>query len=107
EAITKLFKLDPATAPIVTANMDFSRKLNLVEFAVKSEIKRKPKLIVIDEDMFSKIRAQNQLRLVVAHQAFDPGEAGGVDFKQSAKTRVTAGEHWPEQKFKDSFQNLE
>ena len=31
EAITKLFKLDATQAPIITSNIDFAKKANIVE----------------------------------------------------------------------------
>jgi hypothetical protein len=36
-AITKLFKLDPVYAPIITANIDFVRKLNIAETAARQD----------------------------------------------------------------------
>jgi hypothetical protein len=107
-AITKLFKLDPAYAPIITANIDFVRKLNIAETAARLS----GKSISIDAGKtFDTIRGlNNPPRQVVAHSPFDEAEDGdGVQFKRTiAKGELkTEDPLWTERQFEEHFNTLQ
>jgi hypothetical protein len=110
DAIVKLFKLDLKTAPIITANIDFSRKLNIVRTAVNRQQKPKGQgILSIDADnTFKRIASMNDDRQVVAHSAFE-SEADGVKFRRAvAKKHLRHDDpHWTEKDFKDRFAKLQ
>ena len=71
EAITKLFKLNPETAPIVTANIDFNKKRYIVHSAVNYQKSKSGKPVENVDKTFGKIASENDERQVVAHSAFE------------------------------------
>ena len=111
DAITKLFKLDANTAPIVTANIDFFKKLNIVQTAVNHQQRAKPGgLLSVDTDeTFKGIASVNNYRQVVAHSAFEPAPTGGVKFKRTIAKGTLQHEdpHWTETDFETRFSSLQ
>jgi hypothetical protein len=57
-AITKIFKIDPNIAPIVTTNIDFARKVSIVQSAVQHHNDHSPKKKRIKMGIFSKVRRE-------------------------------------------------
>jgi hypothetical protein len=110
EAITKLFKLDPAYAPIITSNIDFVRKVNIVEAAVALQANSGKPISVDVEKIFGTIRGMNNPpRQVVAHSPFEETKAG-VQFKRTvAKGGELKAEDplWTETKFEEHFKTLQ
>jgi hypothetical protein len=102
-AIAKLFKLDPLYAPIVTANMNFVKKVDAVQCALSQG-----KFTIDSEATIKAIMDINNKRVVIAHSTFEP-EGNGVTF-----TRITANKElkaepcsWNEMEFQVFFQRLE
>ena len=82
DAITKLFSLKSETADIITANMDFSRKVNVIKSALVDQTDLTVPLNKKTFDgTFSQIREVNDARLIVAHSTFEPN-GDGVRFKR-------------------------
>jgi len=82
-AIIKLFSLKEETADIITANMDFSRKVNVLKSALLDQLELTDPLNKKTFDgTFSQIREINDARLVVAHSIFEPS-GDGVRFKRT------------------------
>jgi hypothetical protein len=75
-AITKLFKLDSQYAPIVTANFDFYKKLQVVRCAVDLQTKA-GKQIRNAKKTLGGIEAINNDRQVVAHSPFENAKGNG------------------------------
>ena len=107
-AITKLFRLDPQYAPIVTANFDFYKKLQVVRCAV--DLQTKPgKQIRNAKTTLGGIDAINNDRQVVAHSPFEDAEGNGVRFNRT----VAKGELkiealvWREKDFEARFTKLQ
>jgi len=109
-AITKLFKLDPEYAPIVTANIDFSRKVNIVQTAVGLQVQKSGKSFSIDVDKtFGAIKGMNDPpRQTVAHSLFDAGEPDGVQFKRTvARGKLDVKDpFWRQTEFEKHFSIL-
>jgi hypothetical protein len=109
EAITKLFKLDPETAPIVTANLDFHRKLYIVRSAVNYQNPKSTTPIKNVDETFSQIDTQNNGRQVVAHCSFEADPSDGVKFKRvvAKKEMKSDDPHWTEKDFEGRFATLQ
>src|ERR1700730_17465819 len=109
-AITKLFKLEAPTAEIITANIDFARKLNIVQSAL-NEQSAAPEPAALRETiktLFGNLFAVNDERQVVAHSTFEPHPQGGVKFKRTiARGRLNRVDpHWTEAKFQKEFDRM-
>lgn len=108
EAITKLFRLDEQIAPIVTVNIDFNRKLNIVDCAVAYQNDNTSNRIETTVD-FGKIRAENDQRQVIAHSAFEPEGPEAVQFKRStARDKLAKSDpRWTKQMFEQHYETLQ
>ncbi len=71
EAIIKLFKLDPEAGAIITANIEFFKKLYIVQCAVSYQESKSTSPIANVEKIFNRIASENQARQIVAHSAFE------------------------------------
>jgi hypothetical protein len=106
EGIGKLLGIGEGVIDIVTANMDFSRKMKVLfsaEFAkAKMPHKSRKKLL---EDTWSDILALNNDRKIVAHCPFSPGKKSGVVFRTAvaAKKLKVENTEWSDDKFKASY----
>jgi hypothetical protein len=111
-AVIKLFKLDPESGPIITANIDFIKKLYIVRAAVNYQQETgepKGRLTVDTAKTFKDITVMNDKRQVVAHCAFEPECSGGVQFKRTiAKKELKRDDpHWTKEEFEDRFKTLQ
>jgi len=81
-SIAKLFKLDGVSADILTANIDFSRKVSIVHSAVTAQNASPGEGWLTKEikESFNEVMAINDSRLIVAHSPFEPRRDGGVAF---------------------------
>jgi hypothetical protein len=109
-AIVQLFNLGETTADIITSNIDFARKLNIVKSAV-NEQNASPEqewLRNSIKETFSELHAVNTERQVVAHSAFVPHEKDGVQFRRTvARGQLNRLDpHWTEEKFEREFQKM-
>jgi hypothetical protein len=108
EAITKLFKLDPQIAPIVTVNIDFFRKLNIVRCAVQYQNDNTPRKKKISTTEFGKLGKENEARQVIAHSGFEPDGAEAVQFKRSvARQKLKPAPRWTKHEFEQHFKALQ
>lgn len=81
EAIRKLFELPPNSAGTVCANIDFFKKLNIVRSALTDQDadgKHKEKI----KELFGRIAATNDNRLLAAHTHFEANGTDGVVFNR-------------------------
>jgi hypothetical protein len=110
-AIVHLFKLEEATADIITSNIDFARKLNIVHSAV-NEQNASPEqewLRKSIKETFGALYAVNMERQVVAHSAFEPDDKDGVQFRRTvARGQLNRLDpHWSEDKFHKEFEKMQ
>ncbi|MGA9601875.1 MAG: hypothetical protein WBS22_16765 [Methylocystis sp.] len=106
--IGKLLGIGAGAVDIVTANMDFARKVSVLCSAesFKATIpdkSRKKKL----QATFSAIMALNDKRKIVAHCCFSTGEAtGAVAFRRAVATKELKVEtiEWTEAQFQEFFE---
>jgi hypothetical protein len=84
-SIIRLFKLEGEIADIITANIDFARKLNIVQSALNEQNASRERERVRKEikKTFADISTVNMDRQIVAHSAFEPHKTGGVQFKRT------------------------
>lgn len=80
--ISKLIGLNENAREIVCANIDFTKKIRIIDAAVRLQFKDESKPAT---DLLSRVAEINSDRLVVIHSTFSPLEDGGVSF-----LRVTA-----------------
>jgi hypothetical protein len=110
-AIIRLFKLDETTADIITANIDFARKLNIVQSALNEQNASRERERVRKEikKTFADISTVNMDRQIAAHSAFETHEMGGVQFKRTvARGHLNRMDpHWSEAKFQSEFEKME
>ena len=110
-AIAKLFELTDEGADILTANIDFNRKLNLIETIVDQQASAKPEKWRSDATvLLSAIRQINSPpRQIVAHSSFEPAENGSVRFKRTeAKGKLKRGEPvWTKEQFEKYFADMD
>src|SRR5262249_18265323 len=107
-AITKLFKLDPNVAPIVTSNIDFARKVQIVRSAVQYQNENAPnKISAVVE--FSEVYEMNTDRQIVAHNSFEPDGAEAVQFKRSIahKKLQQIDPRWSKDQFEQRYNKLQ
>jgi len=96
----------------VTANIDFNRKLNILQSVVEAQSAGKPATWKPEADtLISNIRSINSPpRQIVAHSPFEPGpEENSVRFKRVvARDKLRHEEPvWTEQTFKDRFTQMQ
>lgn len=109
-AIAALFKLGEPAAEILTANLDFVRKVHIVQSAVNEQNASPDQAWLRKEikDTFGTILGVNTERQVVAHSAFEPGGGGGVQFRRTvAKGQINRQDpFWDEAKFAREFETM-
>jgi hypothetical protein len=110
-AIIHLFKLDQDTADIITSNIDFARKLNIVHSAV-NEQNASPEqewLRKSIKEAFGALHAVNMERQIVAHSTFAPDEKDGVQFKRTvARGQLNRLDpYWSEEKFQKECERMQ
>jgi hypothetical protein len=106
EGIGKLLALKGGVIDIVTANMEFFRKLKVLfsaEFA-KAELPNAPRKKLLD-NTWEAITSLNNDRIMVAHYPFSPREQSGVVFRKAVATKKLKVENveWSDEKFKETF----
>ena len=106
EGIGKLLTLEGGVIDIVTANMDFFRKLKVLfsaEYA-KAELPDAPRK-KLRNDTWEAITSLNNDRIMVAHYPFSPGKQSGVVFRKAVATKKLNVENveWSDEKFKETF----
>jgi hypothetical protein len=110
-AIAKLFELTDEAADILTANIDFNRKLNLIETIVDQQASGKPKKWRSDATLLLNTIKQinNPPRQIIAHSSFEPAENGSVRFKRTeAKGKLKRDELvWTKEKFEQYFRDMD
>src|SRR5260370_20071002 len=104
DAITQVLKLDPEIAPIVTWNLDFSRKVNIVQCAVTSHNENSPSK-KIEMDTFSEVFKVNTDRQTIAHCSFEPEGADAVQFRRATahKKYKRVDPRWTNQQFEQRY----
>lgn len=109
-AIATLFDLDADSAVILTANIDFSRKLSVVASAVRAQNASPDQQWLIKEidNTFSAIFQINDLRTMIAHSAFSAHAEGGVQFTRNvARKELNRHTHvWTEGGFASEFEKM-
>jgi hypothetical protein len=99
--LIKIVGLESEIAPVITANIDFARKVELVRTAAVHQLADHPELDFVKKTI-GRIFAANEARKIVAHCAFDPSLHGAVQFR---RTHATGGRIavvnplWPVEKF--------
>jgi hypothetical protein len=110
-AVAKLFKLDEASADIVTANIDFARKLYIVRSAVHEQNASPHEKWLTSEikEAFDGVLAMNTERQIVAHSSFGSHPEGGVVFtRTTAREKLARSEVvWGEDKFAKFFKRMQ
>jgi hypothetical protein len=111
DGIGKLLGIETGAVDIVTANMDFGRKVSVLRSAEWFKAKladdsRTKKL----KDTFNAIMALNDDRKIVAHCTFSFGqEKGAVIFRRVVAKKELKVENieWSNDKFRESFRKIE
>jgi hypothetical protein len=110
-AIAKLFELTDDAADILTANIDFSRKINLIETIVRVQALDKTVKWQSDAtDLTNAIKGINSPhRQIAAHSSFEPAENGSVRFKRTkAKGKLQREEPvWTKAMFNGHFSEMD
>jgi hypothetical protein len=111
-ALAKLLELKEGPAEIVTANIEFNRKLNILQSVVEAQSAGNAATWKPEADtLISNIRSINSPpRQIVAHSPFEPGpEENSVRFKRVvARDKLRHEEPvWTEQTFKDHFTQMQ
>lgn len=109
EGIGKLLGLQGSVVDIVTANMDFFRKLKVLfsaEFAkaaVPDETRKK-----LLKQTWEAISSLNENRIMMAHYPFSPAKPSGVVFRKAVAVKQLKVENveWSDDKFKESIGKL-
>jgi hypothetical protein len=108
-ALIKILELDEDVAPVITANIDFAKKANLVRTAAAHQLKKSPHLPSV-QGMFKRVYAMNDARTIVAHCAFEPASGGAVQFKRTqakdGKIR-TKDPKWTKEEFAKACHDLQ
>jgi hypothetical protein len=111
DAIIKLFELKTNPGAILTANIDFSRKVSLVQSIAVLQGEGRPEEWAKDVNrLFKEIRGINDPhRQTLAHSHFEATVDGGVQFKRARARESLKREDplWPPQKFKEHSQKLQ
>jgi hypothetical protein len=113
EAIVKLFELkNQAAADIITAEMPFNRKIQIIKSMVHEQSSNKPpEWEKQATKLLHRVNGLNDpLRQTIAHSLFEPSnEKGSVVFKRTTtrgklkQTLIT----WDKKQFKDHFKNMD
>jgi len=108
DGVGKLLGIGTGAVDIVTANMEFARKVSVLrsaenfKAAMPDEARKKTL-----KDTFGAIMALNDQRKIVAHCSFSPGkESGTVMFRRAVASKELKVEtiEWSNKQFKDSFE---
>lgn len=109
-AIAKLFRLDEVSADILTANIDFVRKVNIVRSAVVAQNASPAEKWLTKEidEAFSGVLGINTDRQIVAHSSFEAHNTGGVVFDRLvARDKLVRNQIvWTEQQFAQRFERM-
>jgi hypothetical protein len=107
QAVIKLFDLDDSTGPIITANVDFAKKVNFVKTSAYQQAVNDT-----DKDFAEKICndvfAINGVRQFVIHSSFEPHK-DGVQFRRmvSKKGFVRVDEPvWNDSQFSEHYSTM-
>jgi hypothetical protein len=110
-AITKLFKLDEVSADILTANIDFAKKVNIVRSAAAAQNASRAEKWLTKEinEAFSGVLGKNMDRQIVAHSTFEAHSSGGVAFERLvAREKLVRNQIvWTEQQFEQHFERMQ
>lgn len=109
EGIAKLLELPGGVVDIVTANMDFFRKLKVLfsaEFAkaaIPDETRKK-----MLQQTWDAISSLNDHRIMMAHYPFSPAKPSGVVFRKAVAVKQLKVENveWSDDKFKEAIRRL-
>jgi hypothetical protein len=109
QGVIKLLDLDDKAGPIVTASVDFAKKLNLL-WAVANQQATNDKGRRFVERTFKAVFAVNTDRQLVIHSSFEPAPSGDVQFKRTVakdgRLRVD-DQVWGEKKFDNQYTKME
>jgi len=110
-AVAKLFELTDDGADILTANIDFSRKINLIETMVHLQASDKaPEWQKNATSLLNAIKGKNDpCRQIVAHSSFEPAENNSVRFKRTvARGKLQRNETvWTKTMFDNHFADMD
>jgi hypothetical protein len=110
-AVAKLFELTDDAADTLTANIDFSRKVNLIKTMVDLQASDKaPAWRTNGSDLLKAIRGINDPhRQTIAHSSFEPAENNSVRFKRTlAKGKLQRDEPvWTKAAFEKHFADMD
>ena len=109
--IAKLFELEKNSADIITANIDFNKKIYLLQSVIAVQAHEKPTSWTESaEKLLSDIQGvNNPHRQIVAHSGFEPGpEKFSVRFKRTvAKAALVRHEPvWTKDVFEGHFKKM-
>ena len=98
--ITALFGLDDIASDIICANLDFMRKVYIINSQVIMQFKDKDELVT---SLLGRIRNINEPdRQTVIYSSFEPHEDGVKFTRLIAKNGLKSPAHiWPKKKFED------
>jgi hypothetical protein len=110
ERIVDMLKLKGLAADVITHDIDFFKKLNLLKIVAVEQTPPEEKKRV--ENIFNAITIHNDIRQVMAHSRFEPRENGSVQFRRTVakggKVTVQDKDHlWDVGKFTKEFEKLE
>jgi hypothetical protein len=106
DGIGKLMGIGAGAVDIVTANIDFARKVNVLRsaevFTADMPDKTRSKFL---KDTFSAIMSLNEKRKIVAHCMFSPGKQSAVVFRRAvASSRLQVEDvEWSDPQFRSVF----
>jgi hypothetical protein len=110
-AVAKLFELTDDAADTLTANIDFNRKINLIETMVNLQAPDKaPEWQKNATNLLKAIKGKNDpYRQIVAHSSFEPAENNSVRFKRTvAKGKLQRNEPvWTKTMFDNHFADMD
>ena len=108
QGVIKVLDLDDKAGPIVTASVDFAKKLNLlwaVAYKQATDDKGREFVDRTCKDVF----AVNTDRQRVIHSSFEPAPTGGVEFKRTVAShgRVSVDDRvWGDKEFDDQYTKM-
>jgi hypothetical protein len=109
QGVIKLLDLDAKAAPIVTGNLDFAKKLNLVRTAAYQQAAKDDKQQQFGEDTCKAVFKINDVRQLVIHSSFEPGPGGGVQFKRTVakngRLRIE-DQVWGDKEFHEHYRKM-
>jgi hypothetical protein len=109
-AMATLFKLDDPSVDILAANVDFARKLSIVQSAVREQNASPDQewlQLEIDET-FNDVFKINDKRIILAHSLFEAHADDGVKFSRTvAREKLNRHEKiWTEKMFACEFEAM-